>query len=72
MLRLQGLMPEELAGDAFASEKLYGDLAGNSFSAQCISAALLALMASFRFDSESECEELETIGSVFGEAMKWT
>ena len=66
MLRLQGLFPEELEGTEVSSEKHYADLAGNAFSSVAVSAAMLALLGSLQFDSQSENEELENISSVFG------
>ena len=65
MLRLQGLYPEELAGSEVSSEKQYADLAGNAFSSVSVSAAMLALLGSLQFDSQSENEELEQISSAF-------
>lgn len=66
MLRLQGLYPEELAGSQLSSsEKQFADLAGNAFSSVSVSAAMLALLGSLQFDSQSENEELENISSAF-------
>lgn len=65
MLRLQGLMVEEFEHEVRCPEKLLGDLAGNAFSAHCISAALVSLLCSLQYASESEDEQLESISSAF-------
>jgi len=65
MLRLQGLMVEELDGKVEASEKCLGDLGGNAFASPCIMASVLACLGAFQFASESEDEELAAISQTF-------
>ncbi|CAE7215754.1 unnamed protein product [Symbiodinium pilosum] len=45
------------------SEHQLADLAGNAFSVNCAMAAILALLTSLRFNTESEDEELDQITS---------
>ena len=65
MLRLQGLMVEELEGKVDSTEKCLADLGGNSFASPCIMGAVLACLGSFQFASESEGEELAAISHAF-------
>ncbi|CAL1137209.1 unnamed protein product [Cladocopium goreaui] len=65
MLRFQGLHVEEFDTAVEESESLLSDLAGNAFSAPCISAAILAVLGSVRYASDSEDEEMLTINSAF-------
>ena len=65
MLRLQGLHPEEFDTQIIEPEKLLGDLAGNAFASTCVSAAVLALLGSLRYASDSEDEQLAEITHTF-------
>eukprot|EP00435_Cladocopium_sp_Y103_P065957 s158_g28.t1 len=65
MMRFQGLHVEDFPSEVKEPEKLLADLAGNAFSACCISAAIFALLASLQYESDSEDEQLAAISQAF-------